>query len=55
MCRFQPIKGDGLSVTIDQDGVELVGARNDLKWSVIGWLERLANCIMANRNVRASS
>ena len=38
MGRFQPIKGDGLSVTIDQDSVELVGARNDLKWSVIGWL-----------------
>ena len=55
MCRFQLIKGDGLSVTINQDGVELVSVRNDLKWSIIGWLERLANCIMANKDMRASS
>ena len=55
MCGFQPIKEDGLSVTINQDGVELVGARNDLKWSIIGWLEQLANCIMANKDMRASS
>ena len=39
MCGFQPIKGDVLSVTINHDGVKFVGALNDLKWSIIGWLE----------------
>ena len=55
MSSFQPIKRDGLSLTIDQDGVELIGAHYDLKWSVVGWLKCLANCFMAYIDMHASS
>ena len=55
MSRFQPIQRDGLLLTIDQDGIELIGACYDLKRSVVGRLKCLANYIMAYKDMLAGS
>ena len=52
MRRLEAVKRDVLTLAIDQNGVKLGRALNNFERSIIGRLERLAECVMANENVR---